>query len=408
MVESSNQNVRRRSSIGLWLIVIVVACVALGATVFAMRDRSAEAYRRGRAALLNGDRESVIREADLLIAMPGHQCQGWLLKGLLLSRLDKRDEAVFYLEKSAGDEALAVEANTLAAKCLYETGLYRQAIEAANRALQRDASCVDARRWLAASYYDLGALAHATEELKRISQLAPDDPKPSHLLGVIAMDGERYPEAIQRFQESLSRDPSQPGKEAILVELAECQLKTNQSQQALDILAQCSPTAPVLTLMANALETQSKIDEAQAKLEAAIRLDAKYVPAKLALGKLLLDRGQIREALPVLAEAVKLEPMNREAHFQLSQACRRADEPQRADEELSRMQEIGAWEREFSSLHAEAAKDPHNGELRFRLGELALRLGKPKLARVWYRAAIAINPSDSRSQSALRQLEPES
>ena len=89
-----------------------------------------KAYRRGRAALVTGDREAVLREAELLIQTPKYQSHGWLLKGLLLSRVGKLDQAIAYLEKSAQNELLAVEANTIAAQCFYQSGLYLQAIHA--------------------------------------------------------------------------------------------------------------------------------------------------------------------------------------------------------------------------------------------------------------------------------------
>ncbi len=388
---------------GRWWIVFATACVTVVAAFWLTRNLSPEnAYRRGRAALLTGDRETVLREAESLIQTPKYQSHGWLLKGLLLSRLGKLDQAITYLEKSAENESLAIEANTVAAQCLYQSGLYLQAIQASNRALERDERCVDARRWLAAAYYDLGAVTNAVEELERISVEAPADPRPTRLLGLIARDSESYPDAIQYYRESLTRDTNQP---EVVAELAECLMKRNQPAEALVILGQCEPSAVVLTLTAECLSRVGRLKEAHDSLRNALRLEPQFFPAMLALGKLHLDQGNNSDALQVLTDAVRRNPNDSQAHFQLSQAMHRAGDKQGADRELQQMQEIQALEREFSSLHAAAAKEPNDAALRFRAGEVARQLGKLKLARLWYRAALAIDPSDIKSRSALHELD---
>ena len=76
-------------------MVFAAACVTVVAAFLLTRNLSPEnAYRRGRAALLTGDREAVLREAESLIQTPKYQSHGWLLKGLLLSRLGKLDQAI--------------------------------------------------------------------------------------------------------------------------------------------------------------------------------------------------------------------------------------------------------------------------------------------------------------------------
>lgn len=403
MSGSDKQISNARRFRGRWGMVFVALVVTIVTALWVSRNLSPEnAYRRGRAALLTGDREAVLREAESLIQTPKYQSHGWLLKGLLLSRLGKLDQAIIYLHKSAETESLAIEANTVAAQCLYQSGLYLQAIQASERALEQDDHCVDARRWLAAAYYDLGAVSNAVQELERISVEAPSDPRPTRLLGLIARDSENYSEAIPYYRESLKRDQNQP---EVVAELAECQMKRNESAEALVTLEQCEPSAAVLTLTAECLNNLGKSNEAHDRLQDALKIDPQYFPAKLALGMLYLDQGKNSQALQALTDAVRLNPKVSQVHFQLSQAMNRAGDKQGADRELQQMQEIQALEREFSSLHAAAAKEPNDAALRFRAGELARQLGKVKLARLWYRAALAIDPADIKSRTALNELD---
>lgn len=379
--------------------------VGVVVAILSVQERGPQgSYRRGRAALLEVDREAVLREVESLSQTPGYEHHAWLLQGLLLTQLGRCDEAIVYLGKAAEHDQMMVEANTAAAQCLYTSGLYLQAIHAAETALQRDESCLAARRWLAAALYDLGALPNAVNELQRISDAAPLDPRPDRLLGLIAKDGEHFVDAIKFYRESLRRDPHQHDLPAIQTELAECQLRLGEFAEVLQTLQDAEPTAATLTLEAEGYSGLGKSGDAHDRLNDALKLDPGYFPAILAQGKLLLDEGAADKAVAVLEIAIQREPANSQGHFQLSQALRQTGNIARADDELKRMREFQAIEREFTDLHESAAQQPNDPEIRYRTGELARQLGKLKLARVWFRAALAIDPRHVKARIALEEL----
>ncbi len=389
-----------------WLILAtiavgVVALVGVSSNYFGPES----SYRRGREGLIAGDRKTVARESDRLLATPGYEAHGCLLKGLFLVRFGKLDEAIPYLDKASRNKVLVVEASTAASRCFWLSGRYLEAIDAAHAALAVDATCLDARRWLAAAYYDLGAISHAADELEQISAAAPTDPRPDRLLGLIAKDSEQFVRAIEYYRKSLERDSQQPDRETILIELAESQVKLSRFAEALETLQECQRSAVVLTLQADCQSSLGHPAEAFERLREALESDRRYFPAKLAQGKLLQDGGKEDEAVLVLAEAVQWQPEDSQGHFQYSQALRRVGNVEQADAELRRMVEIRALEREFSDLHEKAATQPADAEIRYRIGELARTLGKPKLARVWFRATLAINPNHARARTALQELE---
>lgn len=391
-----------------WMAVAVTGCVIAGVSVailWVYTNGPEGHYRRGRAALLAIDRDAVLREVEFLSQSRGYEHHAWLLQGLLLTRLGKLDEAIVYLGKAAEHPAMFVEANTAAAQCLYTSGMYLQAIAAAEAALKRDQECLDARRWLAAAYYDLGALPNAVEELKQISANAPHDPRPDRLLGLIAKDGEHYVDAIKFYRESLRRDSAQPDLGAIQAELAECQIRLGEFANAMETLKNAEPTAVVATLKAEGFSGLGKSDDAHESLNDALKLDPNYFPAKLAKGKLLLDEGDADAAVQILQSAVQQEPANSQGHFQLSQALRQTANILRADEELQRMRETQAIERQFTDLHESAAQRPNDPEIRFRTGELARQLGKLKLAKIWFRAALAVDPKFTKARLAIDELD---
>jgi tetratricopeptide (TPR) repeat protein len=358
-------------------------------------------YRRGRLAVEAVDRDVVLKESARLIETDGYRHKGFLLRGLILARIRRFDEAIPWLEKASMSEPLTIEASTVAARCVYSTGHYVEAVNAANAALMLDDNATEARRWLAAAYYDLGAISQTVVELERISKDAPTDPRPERLLGLIAKDGEQYPMAIGHYEESLKRDAQQSERQNVLVELAESQIKQGQFKEALVTLEKCTGSAIVSTWMADCLSSLGKFEAAHDRLREALEAEPKYFPAKLSQGKLYLDNGQVEEAIQALKQAIEWEPQSSQAHFQLSQALRQLGRAEEADAELHTMREIQKLEREFTDLHDAASNRPADADVRYRIGELAQLLGKPKLPAVWYRAALAINPNHLKARAAL-------
>src|SRR5690606_3901336 len=106
-------------------------------------------------------------------------------------------------------------------------------------AVALDDKQADAHRWLAATYFDLGAMHDAQRHLATVSELAPDDPRPSRLRGLIYKDYEKYTRAVEEYEETLRRQPDQKD---VLFELAFCLAKLRQLDRALALLRDCEPT----------------------------------------------------------------------------------------------------------------------------------------------------------------------
>lgn len=385
--------------------VAVLAIIGAALAGLWVRANQPEAhFERGRVAVDAGDAVTVRREAEYLLKTSGFEPYGHLLKGTALARSGRFDDALQHLELASQFERTQTEASAVAAHCLYAQGRFLQAIAAADAALKREPSLLDARRWLAAAYYDLGAVSNAVEELEKISAQAPTDPRPDRLLGLIGKDGEHYTQAIEHYNESLKRDPAQVDREMILQELAESQIQLSRFQDAMITLQKATPSAATLTLEAQCLSGLGQINESRDRLLAALKLDSNFVSARLALGNQYLDGGDTEHSIEEFRKAAAVAPMNGKVHLQLSQAYRQAGRAAEADAELNQMMKIQELEREFSDLHDVAAKEPLDPDVRRRIGDLARQLEKPDLARMWYRAALGIEPMDHGSIAGLRAL----
>jgi tetratricopeptide (TPR) repeat protein len=394
---------RRSGWVSTAAIASLPAIVAVG--FWWNSQRPENCYRRGRRALLSGERQTVLRESRRLIRTPGFESRGRLLAGLLYIDDGQPIEALQELKLAARDEALAVEALTAAAECYYVSDRYVEAVEVARAALAKDSAALDARRWLAAAYYDLGATGNAVGELQVISSTAPDDVRAERLLGLIDKDSERYADAVGHYRESLRRQPQQPDRQSVLVELAESLVKLSRFDEAQKTLQDCDRTARSMTLAAECEEGLGRSDEALKRLHDALELDQDYLPAILKRGTLLLFLGRSDEAAGALERAVHLAPFNGQAHFHLSQAYTRQGNLEKSAEQLRLFQETQQIEREFTDQHESASQDPNDPEIRYRLGVLARKLGKPELARLWFRAALALEPNHPAARAALAAVD---
>jgi tetratricopeptide (TPR) repeat protein len=384
-----------------WIIVAIILCAGLlvGGLWWNAR-RPEERYRRARQALEAGDSRVAWRESRALLKSSGYDSHGRLLAGLLLARSGRYVNALYELQFAARDEATAVEALTVASECYYRLGQFSEAVKTARTAIGRDPEALDARRWLASAYYDLGAMDPAVAQLEWISAKAADDARPEYLLGLINKDNERFGEAIVHYRESLRREPRQMHREQLLFELAESLIKLSRFDEALEVLRESSRTAPTLTMAAECHQNLGRTDEAQKLLRIARELDPTYVPACLQEGVLFLLLGRPSDALVPLEEAVRLAPKNSQAHFYLSQAYGRTGRDAMSAEQLRLMQETRAVEAEFSELHGIAAQNPEDADVRYRIGILARKLGKEELAEMWFRAAVALQPDNSSARAA--------
>lgn len=147
----------------------------------------------------------------------------------------------------------------------------------------------------------------AEKEYKAVLAQNPQEPGVHFLLGRLLLSkpdagpsaGE---EAKKEFQEELKIDPSNAGAEYVLGEMA---------------------------------RQDSQWDEAIQHFSRATQLDAGFGDAFLGLGTSLLSAKRFSDAIAPLKTAVKLEPRNPGAHYNLATALTRAGRKEEADKEFA-------------------------------------------------------------------------
>lgn len=379
---------------------VLLASVATGVS-FWRYDRPGRRFARAVAALEAKRLDEVAQALAQLEKHPGFEAHCSFLRGALLLRRGQLYPALNQFEHSVKHPELRVLTLVLSGEALYRTGDLRNAIWVLHQAVEAAPEAVGAERWLASAYYDLGLMNHAADHLRRIAELDPADPRPHRLLGLIYTDFRRYDLAVECYRESLRRDQRQPDRDAILIELASCHLKRGEFDAALAALADCKPSPDRWAAEAECCAGAGRTDEALRLLGQALGHSPAHLPSLLLKGTILLTQGKPAEAVEVLSRAAAAFPKDYAVQSRLARAYLALGKKDLAQQHEQAADQIQRLYREFTALHQTAANESANVEVRYRLGLIARQLGRPDLARVWFRAAVGIDPAHAGARREL-------
>ncbi|MBA62208.1 MAG: hypothetical protein CMJ76_07565 [Planctomycetaceae bacterium] len=272
---------------------------------------------------------------------------------------------------------------------------------------------VDTHRLLIAHYYDFGALQQAMRHCERVSELAPKDPRPDRLMGLISKDFEKHELAIRHYLESLKRaanDPSFDQVDEIRTELSEVYIRMRKYQDAQKQLAQLSPNASEsLQATAFAYQAESAIalgqfDQAEQYIRDSIRKDASLPYGKHILGLLAMQTGNPEQAREAFEDAVRLDPGNDRVYFQLSNVLRQLGKTESAEKAFKKHEQIKALKLEYIELNVQAAQQTENAEVRLKIAGIAEKLGDLEAAISWYSGVLGINPENPAARSGIQRV----
>lgn len=357
-------------------------------------------YQRGLEALAHEDLKTLHAAARALRRATPEAGRTHLLLGALALRSNDPQQALQELDLAATDAETMWKARALAGEALCQLRSFELAVQTLLPVVEQFPEDVDAHRWLAVAYFDMGTADQALVHLLRVSELAPRDSRPQQMMGLIYADAENYVPAAQAYQAALQRDLTESERESTLAALAKVQLKLRQYPEVLVTLADAPATPALNSLQADALYALGRSDEARRLVDEVLKTEP--VPGALILrGLMLLDDQRPRDAIEPLRQAVKLHPDEFETRFKLSQALSLAGEKEAARREIDEVSRIKAIRLEFADLQKRALENPRDAELRFQMGRRCESLHRPELAQKWYRAALALNPDHAAALQAL-------
>jgi len=355
-------------------------------------------------AFAQNDLDGVQVAAEALHGVSGHESHLRLLSGMVLLRTGQLYDAIAEFGRARQHPDTQALAHTLSGEALYKSRQFKDARRILATALQLDPTQTDARRWLAAMYYDIGAMNHAIGHLRVVAEQAPADPRPHRLIGLIHKDFEEYQKAVGAYRESLKRDPDQPEREILQLELAECLVKQQRHEEALETLRDCPRLAQTLWMRAKCYHALRDNAAARKLVDEAIQLDPNHLDAMQLKATLELEANNAALAVEIMEKAVKRYPKEWRPRHVLARGYRRLGEVDKSVEHSKVMEQLRELRYRFTKLHAQAMEDAENAEVRYELGIAAKQLDKSLLAVSWLEAALALDPDHRHARNALQEL----
>ena len=368
---------------------------------------------QGRAAIKAEDWTEVRRLKNVLADRENADVETQFLEANLYMNVLNHQKVMERVGTIAGDKRIREDCMLLAVHCFTAVQDMPSAMRTLEELVMEFPDNVDAHRLLIAHYYDFGALQQAMQHCERVSELAPKDPRPDRLMGLISKDFEKHELAITHYLESLRRAPNDPEfdqQNEIRVELAEVYIRMRKYQDAKQQLQELSEDTPLrLNAMANAYLAECAMalgdfGEAESRIQLAIQQDATLPNGHTVLGILSMQTGKPEEARNALERAAELDPSNDRVFFQLSNVLRQLGETALAEQALARHEEIKTLKLEYIELNVRAAQQTDDDGIRVQIAKIAEKLGDLEAAISWYSGALGINPENKTARERLMQL----
>ena len=251
--------------------LLVVSAAAATAVWRLGRPDPEERFEAALTALEQGNLAQVSETARLLEDEPETAPYARLLRGAVLMRSGKPKQALDQFALLIPKGRIRLPALLLTTECLYRLGRLGEAEHLARQVTLEHPDNPDARRWLGAIYYDLGANTQAIVELQKLAELQPDDYAPHRLIGIMYLDFEQNKEAIEHFRKALRRSPPKEVQIDLRENLARALVAQRAYADALQELESAPATPRVLALRAECYWSLNQKERAERLLEQARR-----------------------------------------------------------------------------------------------------------------------------------------
>lgn len=239
--------------------------------------------------------------------------------------------------------------DALLATVYEKSGHIENAIPAMRLAIQRDPQSESYRFQYGMLLTSALAPDAAVIRLKEALETFPRSARLWFALGIAHFKASRNDEAAKAFTRSLELDPQLAPAHAYLgmtyAEIGQFGEAIKAYERALAIDARLGV---VDYLIADAQQKQATVDTAstEAHLVRSVKLDASFVPARLALGKLYARTNRFSEAATELEQVIKLNPNVAEAYYQLGRVYARLKRANEAQATLATFKQLSDKQKE--------------------------------------------------------------
>jgi tetratricopeptide (TPR) repeat protein len=231
--------------------------------------------------------------------------------------------------------------------CYYKRHQAKEAVDALNKAIalapEDESNYLDLADILIAGNSLPAALAVA----RKATAALPNSANAFQLRGSIEQKVGQFTDAVNSYARAVRLDPVRP---SLVAGLGEAQFSAGLATESILTFENAMKRFPkdarfrlsygvVLLKQAEAGDSKANL-RAEELFRAALVLVPGSPDAHYQLGKLLLDKGNVSEAIQHLEKSIRLNPNSSEAHFSLSRAYRRARRISDANHEMESYQKL--------------------------------------------------------------------
>jgi tetratricopeptide (TPR) repeat protein len=258
---------------------------------------------------------------------------------------------------------------------------------------------------LAKGYLRMYRPHDAEMRLKLWLELEPDNPQAHLLRGNVFDHRSHITDAIAAYRRALELDPDL--HEARL-RLAGVLVQNGMAAEAIPHLEYLRPRYPnnpwLLLQLARSRDKMGQGEEAAKIMDELLARHPNYGPALVERGRLTLRDGSSAEAEKILRRAITLEPGDAVAYNQLALALVKNGKPDEAEKVQAKMRSIEDDMKLIQDITTVKMQlRPHDPELHYKAGIIAIRAGAIDEGLRWLRSALKEDPNHAASHKALME-----
>ncbi|MEO2016842.1 MAG: tetratricopeptide repeat protein [Fuerstiella sp.] len=379
-----------RLSRRLLLPSLLVTVIATAVGWFAWQR--AEVKRRFREALTafeQGDLQPSTTFVRDMNGQPDWESHVRLLRGAQALRSGRAETAMYEFAAVRGDGELRTPLLLLQGEALFNVGRFAESERMFHELVAEEPDHADAHRWLAAMYHQRGAMEDAQGELLKVTRIEPDHYLAWRLLGLLYQrDLANNVKSVECYQKALDRNPLEHDRAEIVRELAEALIFRRDYRSALTTLKQvAADDGRSLALEAECYWSLDQHEPARKHLDQALSHDPDDRFALLLNARFHMIDGKPEAAIRDLKRALEMDPNDFTSRLRLAVAYERLGDSEASQAELVKMNESKKLRTELTTMFVQAVKNPNDAVIRDQIAEYCMKLGQPKLAETWRRAA---------------------
>lgn len=205
----------------------------------------------------------------------------------------------------------------------------------------------------------------AYETMNKLAVMAPGSAQMQEVIGDRLVNAGDLPDAIKHYRKALALDPHLAGVhfelgEAILQAAPSNAQSQAAAKQELETAARTEgDNAPIECQLGEIALRQSNLVGAYSHYHRAFQMDPGSTPAALGMGKVLMLKGSLQQAIVYLKMAARSDPLNADAHYRLGQAYQKLKLPEESKKEFQLFQEINETKDRVRALYKEMSGLTH-------------------------------------------------